>query len=174
MASRVRWIKAFPELFGWLATQDIAVAAAPFIRYLVIDMAAELQIELAVPVTVDISGSERIQPGVLPAGQYVTLRHTGPYDGLVASNAALQQWAQQQDITFDTWDTPAGTVWRARRRALPHQPGGRTRPREVGGGRRLPRPLSLSPAAAPAQPQGRSNSVRYCGARAWDFAMKAA
>jgi effector-binding domain-containing protein len=106
--------EAFPELFGWLAAQDIAAAGAPFIRYLVIDMAAELQIELAVPVSVDISGSERIQPGVLPAGRYVTLRHTGPYDGLVASNAALQQWAQQQGITFDSWDTPAGSVWRGR------------------------------------------------------------
>jgi DNA gyrase inhibitor GyrI len=63
---------------------------------------------------VDISGSERIQPGVLPAGRYVTLRHTGPYDGLIASNAALQQWAQQQEITFDSWDTPAGSVWRGR------------------------------------------------------------
>jgi effector-binding domain-containing protein len=106
--------KAFPELFGWLAAQDIAAAGPPFIRYLVIDMAAELQIELAVPVSVDISGSERIQPGVLPAGRYVTLRHTGPYDGLIASNAALQQWAQQQEITFDSWDTPAGSVWRGR------------------------------------------------------------
>jgi effector-binding domain-containing protein len=106
--------KAFPELFGWLAAQDIAAAGPPFIRYLVIDMAAELQIELAVPVSVDIIGSGRIQPGVLPAGRYLTLRHTGPYDGLVASNAALQQWAQQQEITFDSWDTPAGSVWRGR------------------------------------------------------------
>ncbi len=48
------------------------------------------------------------------AGRYVTLRHTGPYDGLVASNAALQQWAQQQGIIFDSWDTPAGSVWRGR------------------------------------------------------------
>ncbi len=106
--------EAFPELFGWLAAQDIPAAAPPFIRYLVIDMAAELQIELAVPVSADISGSERIQPGVLPAGRYGTLRHTGPYDGLVASNAALQQWAQHEGIKFDTWDTPEGTAWRAR------------------------------------------------------------
>jgi effector-binding domain-containing protein len=106
--------EAFPELFGWLAAQDIEAAGPPFIRYLVIDMAAELQIELAVPVSADISGAERIQPGVLPAGRYVTLRHTGPYDGLVASNAALQQWAQRQGITFDSWDTPAGSVWRGR------------------------------------------------------------
>lgn len=44
----------------------------------------------------------------------MTLRHTGPYDGLVASNAALQQWAAQQGIRFDSWDTPDGTVWRGR------------------------------------------------------------
>jgi DNA gyrase inhibitor GyrI len=106
--------EAFPELFGWLAAQDVPAAGPPFIRYLVVDMAAELQIELAVPVPVDISGSERIQPGVLPAGRYVTLRHTGPYDSLVASNAALQQWAQRQGIIFDSWDTPAGSVWRGR------------------------------------------------------------
>ena len=106
--------QAFPDLFGWLAAHDIPVAAAPFIRYLVVDMAAELQIELAVPVNAEISGGEHIRPGVLPAGQYVTLRHTGPYDGLVASNAALQQWAQQEGIKFDTWDTPEGTAWRAR------------------------------------------------------------
>jgi effector-binding domain-containing protein len=106
--------EAFPELFGWLAAQDVPPAGPPFIRYLVIDMAAELQIELAVPVSADISGAERVQPGVLPAGRYVSLRHTGPYDGLIASNAALQQWALQQGVVFDNWDTPAGSVWRGR------------------------------------------------------------
>jgi effector-binding domain-containing protein len=140
--------EAFPELFGWLAAQDVPAAGPPFIRYLVVDMAAELQIELAVPVSADISGAERIQPGVLPAGRYVTLRHTGPYDGLSASNAALQQWARRQGITFDTWDTPGGHGVARPRRALPHQPRGRARPREVGSGRRLPRPRGLSPDAA--------------------------
>ena len=106
--------EAFPELFGWLAAHDVPAAGAPFIRYLVIDMAAELQIELAVPIGAEISGAERVQPGVLPAGRYVSLRHTGPYDGLIASNAALQQWAQQQALVFDSWDTPGGSVWRGR------------------------------------------------------------
>jgi effector-binding domain-containing protein len=106
--------EAFPELFGWLAAQDVPAAGAPFIRYLVIDMAAELQIELAAPIGAEIGGAERVQPGVLPAGRYVSLRHTGSYDGLIASNAALQQWAQQQGVVFDSWDSPAGSVWRGR------------------------------------------------------------
>ena len=115
--------QAFPELFGWLARHAIAPAGPPFIRYLVIDMAAGLQIEMGVPVAmaIDDGGSDgdsgdggRITPGVLPAGRYAVLRHTGPYDGLIASNAALQRWAEEQGITFDSWDTPEGTAWRAR------------------------------------------------------------
>jgi effector-binding domain-containing protein len=105
---------AFSELFGWLASQGIPPAGAPFIRYVVIDMAGELQVEMAVPVAGPITGSGRIQPGTLPAGRYAVLRHTGPYDGLVASNAALQRWAQEQGIELDTWDTAQGSAWRGR------------------------------------------------------------
>ena len=106
--------EAFPELFGWLASHGIEVSGPPFTRYLVIDMAAELQIELAVPVATPVAGSGRVRPGALPEGKYAVLRHTGPYDGLVASNAALQQWAHQHGVEFDTWDTPQGSAWRSR------------------------------------------------------------
>jgi effector-binding domain-containing protein len=61
-----------------------------------------------------VTASGRVQPGVLPEGRYAVLRHTGPYDGLVASNAALLQWAQEKGIEFDTWDTPRGSAWRSR------------------------------------------------------------
>ena len=61
---------AFPELFGWLASQGIAPAGPPFIRYLVIDMAGDLQIEVGVPVSAPVAGAGRIKPGVLPAGSY--------------------------------------------------------------------------------------------------------
>ena len=56
----------------------------------------------------------RIKSGSLPAGQYVVLRHSGPYGGLIASNGALQRWAQEQGITLDSWDTPEGTAWSGR------------------------------------------------------------
>ena len=71
--------QAFPELFGWLARHASAPAGPPFIRYLVIDMAAGLQIEMGVPVATAIDGGSdgdrgdggsgdggRITPGVLP------------------------------------------------------------------------------------------------------------
>jgi len=106
--------EAFPALFGWLAGDGIAPSGPPFIRYLVIDMASELEIELGVPVGAPVTGSGRVQPGTLPEGRYAVLRHTGPYDGLIASNAALQEWADENGIQFDTWETGKGTGWRCR------------------------------------------------------------
>ena len=42
--------REIPELFGWLARHGITPAGPPFIRYHVIDMENELQVELGVPV----------------------------------------------------------------------------------------------------------------------------
>jgi effector-binding domain-containing protein len=77
-------------------------------------MAGELQIELGVPVAAPVTASGRVQPSALPEGRYAVLRHTGPYDGLMASNAALLQWARDNGVKFDTRDTPQGTAWRGR------------------------------------------------------------
>ncbi len=106
--------EAFPELFAWLADNGVLASGPPFIRYLVIDMAAGLEIELAVPVSAPVTGSGRVRPGVLPEGSYVVLRHTGPYDGLIAANAALRQWAGEHGVEFDTWQTANGSAWRSR------------------------------------------------------------
>ena len=106
--------ECYPELFGWLASNGIPPGGAPFIRYLVIDMAANLRLELGVPVGTPIAGSGRIQPGVLPEGRYAVLRHIGPYDGLIGANAALQQWASEHGVAFDAWDTAEGQAWRSR------------------------------------------------------------
>ena len=109
--------EAFPELFGWLAKTGTVPAGPPFIRFLVIDMEALLQIELGVPVAEPMTESGRVRPRVLPAGRYVVLRHTGPYDGpggLIPANAALQQWAQDHGLEFDMRDTPEGSAWGSR------------------------------------------------------------
>jgi hypothetical protein len=42
--------EAFPELFGWLAEHGVRPAGPPFIRYHVIDMPAELDVDFGVPV----------------------------------------------------------------------------------------------------------------------------
>lgn len=102
----------FPELFGWLAACGGTPAGPPFIRYHVIDMEVALEIEFAVPVDVPVQGSGRVRPGILPGGRYVTLRHTGPYDGLVAANGALQDWAREQGVVLEC--SADGYRWRGR------------------------------------------------------------
>jgi effector-binding domain-containing protein len=110
--------EAFPEVFGWLAEHSIAPAGPPFIRYHVIDMMHDLDIEMGVPAEVSddaVAGQGgRVRAGVLPGGRYVVLRHVGPYDGLVASNAALEEWAQQRGVAFDSWETDRGCAYRGR------------------------------------------------------------
>jgi effector-binding domain-containing protein len=102
---------AFPELFGWLAQHGITPAGPPFVRFHVIDMDRELDIEVGAPADAQPGGDGRVGSGVLPAGRYLVLRHTGSYDGLIASNAALQAWAREHGVAFDCQDTPDGSAW---------------------------------------------------------------
>lgn len=104
------------DVFAWLGQHNIPPAGAPFIRYLVIDMAAQLDIELGVPVASAVSGDGRICAGVLPAGRYASLVYTGPYEGngLMEANAALLDWGAAQGLIWDTWAAETGDGFGAR------------------------------------------------------------
>ena len=101
------------EVFAWVGKQGIAPAGAPFIRYLVIDMAAKLDIELGVPVATAVSGDGRVAAGVLPAGRYATLVYTGLRDD-IAANAALLNWGAEQGLVWDRWVAENGDGFGAR------------------------------------------------------------
>ena len=90
----------YPELFAWMAEHSLVPAGAPFIRYLTVDMDAEMTLELAVPVDGSPAPDGRVHPGELPGGRYVTLLHVGPYDGLMEANATLQRWAGEQGLRW--------------------------------------------------------------------------
>lgn len=107
-----------PELFGWIGERGIAPLSAPFIRYLAIDMSGELEIELGVPISADdasrVTSDDRVGIEILPGGPYATLLHVGSYDGLIASNAALQDWAAEQQIAWDVSPSAKGDRWGSR------------------------------------------------------------
>src|SRR5262249_51328461 len=60
----------WPEVSAWLGERGIAPAGPPFIRSLIVNMEGELEVDAGVPVAAAVSGDERVQPGVLPAGPY--------------------------------------------------------------------------------------------------------
>jgi effector-binding domain-containing protein len=101
----------FAELFAWLTQTGTSPVGAPFIRYIEVDMARSLLVELGIPVMGTPPSNERVRVGVLPAGEYVTLLHRGPYDGLVAANADVQKWGEQHG---SRWAMDSPTTWRAR------------------------------------------------------------
>jgi hypothetical protein len=105
------------EVYTWLRWQGVAPAGAPFIRYRVIDMMRQLDIELGVPVAHVLASEGRIGadvlPDVLPPGRYATLIYTDVAQGIEA-NAALLEWGAQQGLVWDSWPADNGEGWGAR------------------------------------------------------------
>jgi effector-binding domain-containing protein len=103
-----------PELFGWLGSRGIEPAGAPFLKYDVIDMERQLEIEAGVPVPAPVEGGGDVLCAVLPAGRYATVTHVGHPDGLVAVTAALLDWAADQGLEWDMSETDEGERWSCR------------------------------------------------------------
>ena len=100
-------------VYRWLAEQGIDPAGAPFVRYHVIDMESELDVEMGVPVATPVPGDGRIRPGVLPAGRYAALVYTGVQNG-VAANGALLEWGAERGLAWDTYEAEGGDGFGAR------------------------------------------------------------
>ena len=87
---------------------------APFLKYNVIDMARQLEIEAGVPVAAAIDDDGDVLSGVLPSGRYATVTHVGHPDKLIDVTAALLAWASAQGLNFDMSETGQGDRWGCR------------------------------------------------------------
>jgi effector-binding domain-containing protein len=103
-----------PEVFGWLGARGIAPAGAPFLKYDVIDMARQLEIEAGVPVAAPVDGDDTVFSAVLPGGRYATLVHVGHPSGLVDATARLRAWASEQGLAFDMSERDGAEHWACR------------------------------------------------------------
>jgi RNA polymerase sigma-70 factor, ECF subfamily len=111
-----------PGLIGWLASRGAGPSGPPFLRYNVIDMERELQLEAGFPVAAPLEGDGRVQAGVLPGGRYATATHVGPYDQLVPAVRDLLEWADREGLTWDKQGTPDGERWGCRLEVYPVNP----------------------------------------------------
>lgn len=105
--------KAIAEVAKWLGKNRIAPGGPPLIRYLSIGSDETVDVEVGIG-TSEPAGGGKILAGSLPRGRYLTLIHTGPYDRLVNTTAALLEWAKANQVTFDSHEGPTGAVWKAR------------------------------------------------------------
>jgi effector-binding domain-containing protein len=102
------------EVFGFLGQQGIEPVGAPFIRYHVINMQSNLDVEIGVPTAQPAPGNGHIKAGSLPAGRYASLVHVGPYPELLQANAALLEWGKEHGVRWDQFDDPNGDAFVAR------------------------------------------------------------
>jgi effector-binding domain-containing protein len=106
---------AWEKVQSWLAGQGIANGPA-IIRYLTTDMSSKLDIEVGFFIAQAIPGSGDIVTGVLPAGQFATLRYTGPYKGkgIYKANVAVIEWAKANKVAWKTTQIDGVDWWDAR------------------------------------------------------------
>jgi effector-binding domain-containing protein len=114
------------ELYGWFKAQGIDPKGPSFLRYLVIDMEGEMDIEFGIQVTEPLPGNDRVTSGVLPAGKYAHLIYRG--SGL-QGNKALLNWIRDTGLTLDRWDDPRGDAFGCRYEAYLADP--RIEPRKT-------------------------------------------
>jgi effector-binding domain-containing protein len=105
------------EMFTWMAVKEITPAGAPILRYYVIDMAGQLDIEIGLPVADKQPGDERVKPAALPAGRYAALVYTGVENG-IQGNAALLDWGAKQGLVWDQQSTARGDAFGGRYETL--------------------------------------------------------
>jgi len=102
------------EVFSWLGDRGLAPAGPPFLKFNVIDMVRELEMENGVPVAAPVNGDDLVVAGVLPAGRYATVTHTGHPSELVEVTGALLDWGAEQGLTWDMSPSENGDRWGAR------------------------------------------------------------
>lgn len=90
----------WPQVFTWRREHGVAPAGTPFVRYLVADTERELEVEAAVPVATAARGDDRVATGVVPAGRYAVVVHTGPREELPGAHAALQRWGTENGVRW--------------------------------------------------------------------------
>lgn len=110
--------EVLPPLTGsvaqWIGAHGRRPAGDPFWKYDVIDMAREMVVEVGFPVAGRVEADDSVVAGVLPAGRYATLTHTGHPRELIDATRAMLDWGAARGLRWDVEESPEGDRWGAR------------------------------------------------------------
>jgi AraC family transcriptional regulator len=85
--------ESFAKIFGYATQNGLPIAGFPLARY-VSTGPGLWTVEPAVPLARHAEGQGEIEAGELPGGAVAFAVHTGPYEGLPATNAAVERWIE--------------------------------------------------------------------------------
>lgn len=103
-----------PEVIGRLAARGVQPAGPPFLKYNVIDMDRQLEVEAGIPVAGDVQPEGDLIVATLPAGRFVTAVHVGGPAGLLDATRQLLDWAAERGLVWDNHATAEGDAWGCR------------------------------------------------------------
>lgn len=91
------YAKHFPELFGYCMKQGYAMAGHPMARYVDFGQAM-VTVDCILPLQQAGEGEGEIKAGELQAGPVAFTVHSGPYEELGETYAAIEQWIEGQGL----------------------------------------------------------------------------
>lgn len=105
--------RAFSELKRWTSARQVELDGAAFFKYDLVAM-PDLEIQFGFPTKARIAGDEAVTTGVLPAGNYASIRYRGHYSNLMEVNAVLIGWAEHKKLRWDARESPSGDAFGCR------------------------------------------------------------
>ena len=102
------------EVHAWLAARGESPDGPELWRYLVIDMSAQLTVEVGFPVARLLPGDEKVVTGALPEGLYAVTTYRGHPQGLSQATGELLRWGDEAGVTWDRHPEGAGEAWASR------------------------------------------------------------
>jgi effector-binding domain-containing protein len=111
-----------PEMFGWLAKNNITPQGPPFFQYLTIDKDNQLEVAVGIPVQNAVTGNGRVVEGAFPAGTYATVTHIGNYSHLREAHMALDSWLDNNGWKDKRQATDQGMQYGSRTEFYPSDP----------------------------------------------------
>jgi predicted transcriptional regulator YdeE len=110
-----------PQVVSWLERHKVPADGPPFFHYLAINKDSQLQVEVGVPVKSTPHSDDRIHTGTFPAGQYVTVTHTGHFNKIRETHMAVETWLEKNGSKWKQQPVEKGK-WGPRTEFYPMDP----------------------------------------------------
>ena len=92
---------AMGEVVAYLDSAKVQGFGPAVFRYNLIEM-PRLQMEFGFITPGAVAGSQTVKSGILPAGKYVMVTHTGHYDNVEKATGDVIAWAKANHISWDS------------------------------------------------------------------------
>jgi effector-binding domain-containing protein len=86
--------KSYQSIANYIESQGGRISGAPYAAYYNMDM-ENLDVEAGIPIIKPVSNTDQIKTGEIPAGDYATTVHEGPYSDVEPAYNALMQWMKE-------------------------------------------------------------------------------